>query len=199
MTRPDPTVKILEIGYQAATFEEAIKIVDAIVASYKKFLEDNYQKNTADVLTLIAKVRDQLSEELEDLERKYLEFHRQHPTFAVGTNGRSLLVRRLDQWDAAANESMMRAVKLQAQLDLARQLEKQGAGLATIGTTLRYLGDEKEEVRLAGFREGAADRSEQTSQQLADVERQRRTTERLIEHLSREARGHARPEAGLGT
>ena len=64
VTRPDPAVKILEIGYQAATFEEAIKIVDAIVASYKKFLEDNYQKNTADVLTLIAKVRDQLSEEL---------------------------------------------------------------------------------------------------------------------------------------
>ena len=155
VTRPDPTVKILEIGYQAATSEEAIKIVDAIVASYKKFLEDNYQKSTADVITLIAKVRDQLNEELEDLERKYLDFHRQHPTFAVGANGRSLLVRRLDQWDAAANESMMRAVKLQAQLDLARELEKQGAGLATIGTTLRYLGDEKEEIRLAGLREGA--------------------------------------------
>jgi len=183
VTRPDPTVKILEIGYQAATFEEAIKIVDAIVASYKKFLEDNYQKNTTDVLTLIAKVRDQLNEELEDLEQKYLEFHRQHPTFAVGANGRSLLVRRLEQWDAAANESMMRAVKLQAQLDLARELDKQGAGLATIGTTLRYLGDEKEEIRLAGLREGASDRSEQTGEQLADIERQRRTTERLLEHL----------------
>ena len=54
---------------------------------------------------------------------------------------------------------MMRAVKLQAQLDLARKLEKQGAGLATIGTTLRYLGDEKEEVRLAGLRQEASDRS----------------------------------------
>ena len=170
VTRPDPTVKILEIGYQAGTSEEAIKMVDAIVASYKRFLEDNYQKNTNDVITLITKVRDQLNEDLRDLERKYLEFHRQHPTFAVGANGRSLLVRRLDQWDAAANESMMRAVKLQAQLDLARALEKQGAGLATIGTTLRYLGDEKENIRLAGLREGEQDPTDKMGDQLAEVE-----------------------------
>ena len=184
VTRPDPTVKILEIGYQAATSEEAIKIVDAVVASYKRFLEDNYQKNTADVITLIAKVRDELSEELAELEQKYLEFHRKHPVFAVGPGGRSLLHRRLDQWDEAANESMMRAVKLQAQLDLARELDREGAPLATINTTLRYLGSQKDPGPLVGLTDESSDGpAEKLGVQLAEVERERRTIERLLDHL----------------
>jgi capsular exopolysaccharide synthesis family protein len=184
VTRPDPAVKILEIGYQAATAEDAVKIVDAVVASYKRFLEDNYQKNTADVIALIAKVRDELSEELADLERKYLDFHRTHPVVAMGSGGRSLLARRLDQWDDAANESMLRAVKLQAQLDLARQLERQGAGLTTISTTLRYLCNERDSIPLAGLADAASDHpAGQLRVQLAEAERQRRMAERLLEHL----------------
>src|SRR5262249_53679047 len=94
--QPDLSVKILELGYQSESSEEATRVVDAVVASYRKFLEENYQKNTTDVLGLIAKVRDDLSDELKGLEQKYLEFHREHPVFTLGGDGRSLLNRRLD-------------------------------------------------------------------------------------------------------
>jgi capsular exopolysaccharide synthesis family protein len=185
--QPDPSVKILELGFQGESSEEATRVVDAVVASYRKFLEENYQKNTTDVLGLIAKVRDDLSDELKELEQKYLEFHRQHPVFTLGGDGRSLLVRRLDQWDEAANEANMRAVKLQSQLDLARKLSGEGAGLATIGNTIRFLGSEKEESPVAGLMEGAPEgSSERLGAELAGVERQRRTVERLLDHLRSE-------------
>ena len=40
-----------------------------MMASYKEFLEKNYQKNTNEVITLITKARDELSNEVKELEK----------------------------------------------------------------------------------------------------------------------------------
>lgn len=115
-------------------------MVRAITASYKAFLEDVYQKNNGQVIQLMTRARDDLSEELKDQEREYLEFRQETPLLMSDGGGRPLIKRRIDEWDRAANEAMVRAVQLKAQLELGRKLAKEGIGLWSISYAMDQMG-----------------------------------------------------------
>src|SRR3954454_13444423 len=111
----------------------------AIIESYQKFLETRFQKNNSEVVTLITRAREGLKAEMEALEREYLEFHRQNPTLITDETGRAFIIRRLEQWDRAANESMVKMVQLKAQLVLGKKLVQEGTGLWALGHALSQL------------------------------------------------------------
>ena len=63
-------------------------MVEAITESYKRVLEEAFQKsNSSTVIALISKARDELSQELQDLEGKYLELRRKTPSPIAGVRG----------------------------------------------------------------------------------------------------------------
>ena len=142
VTRPDRLAKIFRVDYQAGDRVETDRLVEALVASYQKFLGDTFQKNSGTVITLISKARDDLSKELKELEDQYLEFRRTNANVIVGQGqeGRSFWASRLSRWDQAANEAMVKAVQLKSQLELGRKLAGDGAELWAIAHAITQVG-----------------------------------------------------------
>ncbi|HEX8201039.1 MAG TPA: Wzz/FepE/Etk N-terminal domain-containing protein, partial [Isosphaeraceae bacterium] len=132
VSRPDRLAKILRVDYQAGSRAEAVRMLQAVTLSYQHFLEQSYQRNNAEVITLVSKAKDELRKELVDLEGEYLEFQRDNPNLIADEKGRSFVARRLDQWDLEANEAQVKEVKLRAMLELGRRLADSGAGLWAI-------------------------------------------------------------------
>jgi capsular exopolysaccharide synthesis family protein len=142
ITRPDRLAKILQIDYRARTPGEAVRVVQAVVASYKTFLGDAYQKDNSEVILLMTRARDDLSTELKELERKYLEFRQKTPNLTPDSTGRPIINRRLDEWVRASNEALVKAIQLNAQLELGQKLAREGIGLWAIANAMDQL-DEK--------------------------------------------------------
>ena len=136
---PDETARIIDIGYGADSRGEAARVVNAVIESYNQFLRDHYQKNNNQAISLIIKARDELSKELKDLERQYLEFRQKNPAYSTEEKGRTFIARRLDQWDQMANQMLARVLQVRAQLDLGQKLADEGAGTATITNALNQL------------------------------------------------------------
>jgi capsular exopolysaccharide synthesis family protein len=141
VSRPDRLAKILQIDYRARTPGEAVRIVQAIVDSYKTFLGDAYHKDNSEVIVLMTRARDDLNTELRELERKYLEFRQNAPYLTPDSTGRPIINRRLDEWDRASNEAMVKAIQLQAQLELGQRLAREGVGLWAIANAMDQIGD----------------------------------------------------------
>jgi len=140
VSRPDRSAKILCIDYRAGSREEAVRMVSALLSSYNKFLEDKFQKSNGDVISLISSARDKLRNELIEMQAKYLEFRKSHAVSSTDEFGRSFLSRRLDQWDKAANEAMVKEVQLRSQLELGRKLARDGATFWAVVHAMNQLG-----------------------------------------------------------
>lgn len=132
VTRPERQAKILQIDYRSKNRDEAVRLVDAITHSYKQFLEDVYQKNNSEVVVLMTKARDDLNNELKELEQKYKEFRLENPLLTSDGTGRPLIARRIEEWNRATTDSMVRAVQLEEQLELGRKLARNGVSLNSI-------------------------------------------------------------------
>ena len=140
VSRPDRVAKIVEIDYRAGSREEATRMVAAVLASYESFLQDKFQKSNGDVVALISSARDSLRKELVAMQKEYLEFRRAHPVSSADETGRSFVSRRLDQWDRAANEAMVKEVQLRAQIELGRKLAKDRIGYSAVVHAMNQLG-----------------------------------------------------------
>ena len=140
VSRPDRLAKVLRVDYMAGDRKEAIRTVRAITEAYRRFLDDNYKRNSNEVVKLISKARDELKGELEAMEEQYLEFRLEHSVLSTDETGRSFLTRRLDHWDRAANEAMVREVHLRTQLALGKKLMEAGSGLWSVAYALSQLG-----------------------------------------------------------
>lgn len=189
---PDSNARVIELRYDSQSHDEANQIIASLIESYNEFLRDNYQKNSKEVISLIISARDDLSRELKDLEEEYLEYRRAKPSHLADSDGRSFITRRLEQWDQVSNQIQARALQLQSQLEVARLLSDEGAGLGTVTSALN---------QIAGVSGGSAispvtlqdlnDRGDSTSveglqRQLAEIESSRISAELLVKHLHAE-------------
>src|SRR5271157_4412569 len=140
VTRPDRLAKVLQVEYRAGGRDEVVRTIEAITDSYKQFIEETFQKNSSTAISIISKARDDLSQELGEMEAKYLELRRKTPALVTGENRRSFMANRLSSWDQAANEAMVKAVRLKAQLELGRQLAREGTELWAVAHAISQLG-----------------------------------------------------------
>ena len=167
VTRPDRLAKI-RIEYRAGDRVEVVRMVEAITESYKQVLEETFQKsNSNTVIALISKARDELSQELQDLEGKYLELRRRTPSPIAGEQGRAFLASRLARWDQAANEAMIKSVQLKRQLELGRKLAGEGTELWAVAHAISQLGGDTSSLTaiLSSSQDGAADYIRQLAQE----------------------------------
>jgi uncharacterized protein involved in exopolysaccharide biosynthesis len=67
---PDPAARMIDLNYTSQSHEESMRVMDALIQSYNRFLKDNYQKNTNEVVSLIVKARDELNQDLQTLEQQ---------------------------------------------------------------------------------------------------------------------------------
>lgn len=160
VTRPDRQAKILQIAYLSHSPQEAVRVVRALADSYRAFLAEVYAEKNSEVVLLMSRARDDLGRELKVLESSYLEFRQKTPTLTGDGTGRPFIRQRLDEWDKAAREAMVRGVRLKAQLALGRELAREGAGLWAIAHALDQLGGAGDGPGLRGQTVGPAPPSE---------------------------------------
>lgn len=132
VSRPERLAKIIEIAYRAKSREEALRMVGAVTKSYQKFLSEVYAQSNSEVVVLMTKARDDLNRELKELEARYLEFRKKSPSLLGDASGRTFFGQRLEEWNRASRDAMVRAVQLKAQLELGRELARKGVGLWSI-------------------------------------------------------------------
>jgi succinoglycan biosynthesis transport protein ExoP len=183
---PDPTARVLELNYRAGSRDEAVRVVDAVIKSYDRFLQENYQKNSNEVLSLITRARDELSADLQTLEKDYLEQRQSSPANPTGGEGTTLIAKRLDQWNQAINQAALRSLQLKSQLDLGRALAEEGAGIDVITNALSQLSGEQITPAPGGQKPSAGLSYERLAAELGEIEFQRQTAESMLEHLRTE-------------
>jgi len=121
VTIPDSTAKVLQLVYTAGTKEEAQKVIDAVIASYETFLEDNYQENNDKTVEKFIHARNGLSTEIAEMESKYLEYREKNPSYTTGEDGRPPARRRLAQLEGEANQVRLQKFRLELELELAEE------------------------------------------------------------------------------
>ena len=139
VSRPDRAAKILQVACRARTREEAVRVVTAVTRSYHFFLEEYFAKNNGDIVVLMTRAQNDLMRELKDLERKYLEFRQSAPQLTGDGAGRTVVHRRIDEWDKASRDIMVKAVQLKTQLELGKKLASEGVSLASIAYALDHV------------------------------------------------------------
>lgn len=180
----DDTAQILDVVYQAESETEAVEVIRAVVNSYDHFLEETYRKNSSEAIALITKARGELGQELEELEKKYLEIRQKNPAYSAEEKGRSYYAQRIKVWEQTVNQAAIRILQLRKQLELGRKLAGEGLGATAVAGALSLAsGDTLLVPTLAGSADATHFYSEGVRNELELIENQRLTAERLLNHL----------------
>jgi succinoglycan biosynthesis transport protein ExoP len=144
VSRPDRNAMIVKLAYRAWSPAEANLMMNSLLKSYDSFLEEHYQQNNSKIVTILSKARDELNGELRDLEKKHLLLLQGNPVLGMVSEdaSRSMFARRLEKWDDASNDLRLKAARLRSQLNVAKKLENDGAGMISVAFALNQLGGE---------------------------------------------------------
>lgn len=183
--RPDRLTKIISLDYVSPSRDESYHMVNAIVRSYKKLLESNYQQTNQEVISLIRKARDEIERDLIAQEKAYYDFKEKNPGFGDTENRRMIMARGLEQWNQRINNTTDAIIRLQSQLTLAKRMQDEGVrGMSINEAMLHFNGLGGVANPLVGTKNEASEGSlEQLQNELATVELRRKTAERLVENL----------------
>ncbi len=149
VTRPDRQAKILKVDYWARSRSEALATLKAIAESYRNCLEEMYQKKSNETIALISKVKDNLSEELKDMEAKYLDYRRKAPYVVGDESGRSLMAQRLERSSLALKETEENCRRLKFQLKLGETLAHDGMEMWAVAHAINQLGGDSTSLNSA--------------------------------------------------
>ena len=149
VTRPDRQAKILKVDYWAGSRHEAVTTLKAITESYRNCLDDMYQKKSNETIALINKVKENLSQELKDMEAKYLEYRRKAPYVVGDESGRSLMAQRLERSSLALKETEDNSRRLKFQLKLGERLAHEGMEMWAVAHAINQLGGDSTSLNSA--------------------------------------------------
>ena len=118
---------ILTLTFLGTDPDECPRVVEAILASYRSFLDESYRGLSDDVLRLIARAQELLEEKLKQQEDAYITFRQESPLVAKGLDEVNPLQERLAAIDARRSELMLAEARLQAQLVTLKNAMQGGA------------------------------------------------------------------------
>jgi capsular exopolysaccharide synthesis family protein len=78
---------IIALSYRGTTAEECPIVLDAVIESYRDFLDETYRNVNDNTLELINRARDILKQDLEERKKKYNEFRESAPVLLQGKDG----------------------------------------------------------------------------------------------------------------
>lgn len=123
---PSGNNNVLDLAFRAKVPEESSLVLDAIIESYKDFLDETYRNMSDDTLELITKARGVLQKDLAHKESAYREFRQQSPLLSRGKEGNNLWQDRLIGIEAKRSTLLLRRAELQGHLTAIENAQKQG-------------------------------------------------------------------------
>ncbi|MFM7591658.1 MAG: Wzz/FepE/Etk N-terminal domain-containing protein, partial [Isosphaeraceae bacterium] len=132
--------QVLTIKFDSDDPTKPVKVVNAVIDAYKRFLDNTFTKKSTDVVQLFTKARDELETDLLKQTNTHLEFLQRHPQMITDLEGRSIIVQRLSEWDRGIQAANSRIFQLNTQIEHARELMAGGASDATIAKAIHTIG-----------------------------------------------------------
>jgi capsular exopolysaccharide synthesis family protein len=120
---------IINLSYRGPVADDCQVVIDAVVDSYKDFLDETYRNVSAETLKLITKARGMLQDDLVEKERQYKEFREKAPVvLAQSKDGMPASQLRLGELDSKRLTLLMRQAEIEKQLDALEKAKKEGTG-----------------------------------------------------------------------
>jgi polysaccharide biosynthesis transport protein len=145
----DGGVNILEVSFRGGVAEECGLVVDAILESYKEFLDETYANVSDETVKLVTQMRNILEKELREKETAYRAFRQTSPVFLRGEEGKDEHQELLATLQAKKAALVLRRIELQSQLNALDAGRKEGRSRdAMLALLADYAGkaDERDET-----------------------------------------------------
>ncbi|MEX2140302.1 MAG: polysaccharide biosynthesis tyrosine autokinase [Pirellulales bacterium] len=117
---------ILALSYRGKVAEECPVITEAILASYRQFLDETYRDMSDDTAKLISEARDILQKDLAAQEAGYREFRQTSPLIRKGAEDVNPRQERLTRIEAERSQLLFRKAELEANLATLESATKSG-------------------------------------------------------------------------
>jgi capsular exopolysaccharide synthesis family protein len=113
---PDST-SVIELTYQGTRRDDCAAILNAIVASYRAFLERTQEHAASEPDELLIQAKDKLLAELREKEAAYETFRAEVAANPMGAAGASALQARIGQIEASRAQLLIERIDLEAQIE----------------------------------------------------------------------------------
>jgi capsular exopolysaccharide synthesis family protein len=110
------STNILTLTFRCSGSEDCGKVVNAVIHSYKEFLEETYKDVSDETVKLITQARDVLEKELGEKEVAYVEFRKKSPPLWKSKDGFNLSQARLADIEAKRSLVQMRQAEIRGRL-----------------------------------------------------------------------------------
>lgn len=107
---------VLSLAFQAPEPEQSAAALEAIIESYRDFLDETYRNTSQVTLKLIAQAKDEVHKEVTAREAAYLQFRKEAPLLWKGKDNTTLRQERLASIENKRATVMIRKVELEGQL-----------------------------------------------------------------------------------
>ena len=120
---------VLDLAFRGGKADECPIVLNAIIDSYKDFLDETYRNISEDTLKLVVQARDVLQKDLMKQEIAYRTFRTEAPILLLrGKDGTNLTQERLSSIEAKRSALLVRKAELQGYLQAIENSQKKGSG-----------------------------------------------------------------------
>jgi capsular exopolysaccharide synthesis family protein len=124
--------EFIDLTFKGPNPHDCPKVLNAIVVSYMKYLQESQRGDTQKALELIDQAREKLLEDLNEKTKRYNEFKSGSALVFVGNETRNIHQERLTQIEEARSQLLIKETQLRAELDSIQTAQRSGASRETI-------------------------------------------------------------------
>lgn len=132
--------EILNLKYTGKVSNDCERILNAVIGSYRKFIEDQQRTSNDKTLQLINEAKDKLLVDLDRKENEYQRFRDQVTLLGSGTDGQSVHQQRLSMIEGSRSEIMIERSRTRAQLEQIEDAVERGASREALTFIVEELG-----------------------------------------------------------
>ncbi|MBN1853479.1 MAG: polysaccharide biosynthesis tyrosine autokinase [Pirellulales bacterium] len=109
---------VLSATFRSPSPEDGAAILDAIVESYQSFLGETFEDVSTEAINLITNAKDELANQVKDLETAFREFRENSPLLWKGDQAANIHQHRLEQLETELATVRTRRMQAQARLEV---------------------------------------------------------------------------------
>jgi capsular exopolysaccharide synthesis family protein len=123
---------IVKLSFRCSQPEECSKVLNAVINSYKDFLDEKYKNTSDETVKLITQARDVLQNKLGEKKAAYLEFRKNSPPILRNKEGFNLNFSRVTDVEAKRSALLLRRAEIEGRLQYVTKERASGRTLADL-------------------------------------------------------------------
>ncbi len=118
---------IIRLSYESPDPVDCPLVLQAVVTAYEQFLSEVYDDDSKDAIDLIGKAKDQLGEQISELEKEYRKMLDESPLLVTGETAHNIHETRLQTIEGVRSAMVVENSTLQAKIDALQAAIKRGS------------------------------------------------------------------------